>query len=312
MKRATALLPLLAAAGFAGACQSSPATARIEGDVVHVAVGGQPFTTVHSAATPRPYLFPVLGPGGVPMTRSWPMAEAPHEEHDHPHHQSLWFAHGSVNGYDFWQGSHKNERIELAGSIRIEPASDRVRVHASYRWMAEEDAFVLADERTLAFAGGEDARTIDFTLTLTPGDSPVVFGDTKEGTMAVRLHPALQLRGEVAAGTVRNSEGVTGADCWGKRARWVAYSGPIDGRERGVAMFDHPANPRHPTWWHARDYGLFAANPFGVHDFEGKPARTGDLAVAAGEHVAFRYRLVFFAGAWTPERIEAEYADWAR
>ena len=282
-----------------------------ENGQVRVEIDGEHFTTVHYAATPRPHLFPVFGPGGIPMTRSWPMAEAPGEEQDHPHHQSLWFAHGSVNGYEFWSGSGRNERIEFGGRIELSTQGGATTLLTDYRWMAEEDVLVCTEVRRLVFRGDEDDRTIDFETTLTAGEEPLVFGDTKEGTMAMRLHPALRLQGEVAAGSMRNSEGVEGAACWGKRARWVECYGPVEGVPVGVALFDHPSNPRHPTWWHARDYGLVAANPFGVHYFEKKPAGTGDLRVEPGSSITFRYRILLHSGQWEAEWVQRAYDDWA-
>jgi hypothetical protein len=79
-------------------------------------------------------------------------------------------------------------------------------------------------------------------------------------------------------------------------------------------MFDHPKNPRHPTWWHVRDYGLFAANPFGKHDFE--PAhkanpKAGDLTIPAGGRVTFRWRFYFHAGDEKTARIAEQFAAYA-
>lgn len=114
--------------------------------------------------------------------------------------------------------------------------------------------------------------------------------------MAIRLAPTMRVKGPVAEGHMLSSEGLMDGDVWGQRAAWVDAWGPVDGQTVGVAIFDHPANPRHPTWWHARTYGLFAANPFGAHDFEQKPAGTGDLMVLPGQSVTFRYRFVFHHG----------------
>ncbi|MCH8980330.1 MAG: PmoA family protein, partial [Armatimonadetes bacterium] len=148
-------------------------------------------------------------------------------------------------------------------------------------------------------------------------DGRLVLGDTKEGTMAVRTHPNLKLaqpdefKGKLPVGHAVNSEGVTGPDIWGKRAAWVDYWGEVEGRTVGIALFDHPDNPRHPTWWHAREYGLFAANPFGVSYFEGKPAGTGDLTLAAGEEVRFRYRFLFHTGDPEAAGVLGKYNKWA-
>jgi hypothetical protein len=132
--------------------------------------------------------------------------------------------------------------------------------------------------------------------------------------MAIRLHPALRLKGKVATGHCINSEGDKDKDCWGKRAKWVAYWGVIDGKTCGVAVFDHPTNLRHPTWWHARDYGLVAANPFGITDFEkGKHKRgAGDYTLKQGETLDLRYRFVFFAGTAEQAKIGEKYEQWVK
>ena len=128
--------------------------------------------------------------------------------------------------------------------------------------------------------------------------------------MAIRLAPTLRVKGPVARGKAVNSSGVRGKGVWGKRASWVDYSGPVGEAVVGVAIFDHPKNHAHPTWWHARDYGLFAANPFGVHDFERKPRGTGDLLLPKGGSLRLRYRFVIHPGdAATAEvaRLWGEY-----
>jgi len=307
--RVVPLLALLAVGGcmtpatMATIHTAADGTARVELD-------GDPFATVHFAAAPRPYVHPVLAPGGVRVTRSWPMEVEPGEAHDHPHHTSLWFAHGDVSGYNFWAPSGRNERIELDEVLNLLEGTLGAVIHARYRWMAEEDVLVCTEDRWLVFDDDEEGRFIDFQSTLTPGDEPLVFGDTKEGILAMRLHPALRLEGEVAAGSIVNSEGERDGRCWGKRARWVEYSGLVDGVDVGVAIFDHPSNPRHPTWWHARGYGRVAANPFGIHDFEKKPEGTGDLTVEPGETITFRYRILIHTGKWKPAKIHAAYVSY--
>ncbi len=109
-----------------------------------------------------------------------------------------------------------------------------------------------------------------------------------------------------------NSEGVRDGATWGKRAAWCDYYGPVNGKIVGVAIFDHPQNPRHPTWWHVRDYGLFAANPFGLHDFENKPAGAGKFTVAAGTSVIFRYRLYIHQGEEKEAKVAEHYREYAK
>ena len=209
-----------------------------------------------------------------------------------------------MNGHDFWHDPAA--RIELVDEPWVMMHGGKASVIGEYRWVVGEEV-VLTERRALSFAQRGDARTVDVRIDLRATAGDVVFGDTKEGTFAFRVHPNLRLRGEVAKGTVMNREKVTGKDAWGKRSAWVAYQGPVEGTDVGVAIFDHPDNPRHPTWWHARDYGLFAANPFGAHDFERAPKGSGDLTVAAGEIATFTYRVLIFRGTRDHAQLEAEF-----
>ena len=263
-------------------------------DRVRVLRGDLLLTEYRFQSRSRPVLFPVVGLDGVERTRSWPVGDArPGEAKDHPHHRSCWFGHGEVNGYDFWAEGEGRGRVRHVQLDRAEVDGDGVaHIVAQNEWIGAGDRPVLTDRRRWSFRITDDGLAIDLDISLHAKHGPLVFGDTKEGTMALRLHPALRLRGEVATGEAQNSEGVTGRGVWGKRARWVDYRGTIAGRAVGVAMFDHPDNHAHPTWWHARDYGLVAANPFGVHHFERKPRGTGDLRIADGGVLRCRYRIL--------------------
>jgi hypothetical protein len=255
-----------------------------------VLAGGALFTTLRTEGLAKPSLFPVIAPGGAQVTRGYPIEPRAGEEQDHPHHTSLWFAHGDVNGHDFWT-SPKGEKIVLVGDPEHAEKEGVGTASATFEWRAGNGAVVCTERRVMTFRADEHARSIDFDFTLTPGKDAVTFGDTKEGAFAMRVCEALRLKGPSAKGSIRSSAGEKDAACWGKRAAWVEYAGPVEGRHVSVAIFDHPENPRHPTWWHARDYGLFAANPFGKHDFEQAPARSGDLTIKPGESLRLRYRV---------------------
>jgi hypothetical protein len=287
-------------------------------DRVRIEVEGALFTEYRFGVdAPKPFLFPVLGPGGVPFTRSFPMAEVAGEARDHPHHRSLWFAHGSVGGIDFWL-----ERPGVTGVIRhdalVETSSGSIGVlRVRNRWTGPKGEPVCTDETEIRVSTQGRSRLLDYAITFTAlPDKPLVFGDTKEGTMALRLTPWLtpphKVKGVEVPSEARmvNSEGGSGAGIWGQRAAWVSYSGKNAGRTLGVSMIESVANPRFPTWWHARDYGLFAANPFGRHDFEAKKdePRLGEMVVPPGKSVTFRYRLVFHEG----DAAAASIADMAR
>jgi hypothetical protein len=177
----------------------------------------------------------------------------------------------------------------------------------------------LSDKRLLTFSLVPGGRTIDWRIELAASHGPVLFGDTKEGGMGIRTRTELQLKGNskqgatAAKGQALNSEGVRGGEVWGKRADWIDYWAEIDGRTVGVAFFDHPDNPRHPTWWHARDYGLISANPFGIHDFEkGKPADAGNLEIPEGKSVTLRYRFIFHEGDAEKAGISRLYEEYSK
>jgi len=319
MARALGLwLTSIAVAGVcaAGAAEPAPGVSLTPlTDRVQVRIDGQLFTEYVVAGAPRPYCYPVLGPGGVPLTRGYPMENAPGEEHDHPHHRSLWFAHGQVNGIDFWSDAPGHGRIVHDRFLELSSGAEVAVLRAADRWLDAAGSEVCTDERTLRFYRGDAGRRqLDLEVAVVAGAAPVVLGDTKEGTMALRLHEQMRVTlpgGKPGTGHIFTSTGLTDGAAWGKRAAWCAYAGPVDGKTFTVAILDHPQNPRYPTWWHVRDYGLFAANPFGQHDFEKAPLHSGDFTIPAGGRTAFRYRLLFLAGAASPETVGAEFAAWS-
>jgi hypothetical protein len=275
-----------------------------------VEIDGALFTELHVRGAARPYLYPVIGPTGENMTRHWPMKEGANEQKDHPHHRSLWFTHGDVNGHDFWHGKRGEQIVpDRVEAMTSGPGTGVLR--RRNRWELKGGKVVCTDTRTLRFHRRPDCRMIDFEVTLHASHGPVTMGDTKEGTMAIRVAPTMRLRGKVGRGHILNSEGVRDNATWGKRAAWCDYHGPLAGKTVGVAIFDHPGNPKHPTWWQVRDYGLFAANPFGVSYFERKPRGTGDVKIAAGKGLTFRYRFYFHAGDTARARVAEHYRTYA-
>jgi len=279
---------------------------------VTVEVGGSLFTELVYGGHMKPVLFPVIGPGGNMMVRQWPMREAaPGEEKDHPHHRGLWFGHGNVNGTDFWLETPKAGKVVVQGVPEITSGPGTVTLQTKESWQKPDGAEVMTSATTVTCGAEGGDRFIDYTITLSAGAEDVIFGDTKEGTMAIRVNPLLNFKGAVAQGTAVTSEGKTGAAAWGTHAKWVDYTAPMEGGVTGVACFDHPANLRHPTTWHARDYGLVAANPFGLHDFQKKPEGTGDYTMKKGASLTLRYRWLFHTGDTASAKIEDRWQAWA-
>gem|GEM_PF-30052 len=280
-------------------------------DKVRVEIDGKLFTEYYFKKVPRPYFYPVIGPTGEALNRHWPMKEGEDEEHDHPHHRSLWFTHGDVNGHDFWAEERGSGKIVHDKFLQVGSRDDAGVIQSQNRWVAEDGEVICTDTRTHTFYYRPEGLMMDFDVTICASHGAIKLGDTKEGSMAIRLAPTMRLKGKVGQGHIINSQGDRDGDTWGKRAAWCDYYGPVKGEVVGVAIFDHPENPRHPTWWHVRDYGLFAANPFGVHDFENKPRRTGDITLAAGDSLTFRYRLYFHKGDYRQGQVARQYRIYA-
>ncbi|MDB6027586.1 MAG: Transrane protein [Verrucomicrobiales bacterium] len=268
-------------------------------DRLRVEIDGKLFTEYFFADVPRPFCYPLIGPGDLPMTRDYPMQSPPGEEHDHIHHRSFWYAHGDVNGHDFWAETKTNPIVHQK-FLAVKSGKKSGVIHSQNKWITGAGKWICSDERKLTFHSDTNPKIIDFEIKLMASNGDVVFGDTKEGSLAIRVAESMRVAPgtdkKAPRGHIVQSTGLTDTNTWGKAAEWCDYNGLVQGKQVGIAILDHPKNPRHPTWWHVRDYGLFAANPFGVHHFQNKPAGTGDLKIAAGKSVTFRYRVVLHEG----------------
>lgn len=311
----TALRSLLLLSAFS--VQASPAPLTAVDDpkrgVVAATLDGEELLTLDYRNYAKPVIATFFGPNHVNLLRHWPMRDAaPNEATDHPHHKGLWFTHGAVNGVDFWAEGADKGKIVVKGQPELSKPGNLLTIKTSEVWQKPDDAPVCTSTTTIGCGrDGLEQRWLDYTITITASEGDVTFGDTKEGTMGLRSHPALNLKGKAATGHAENSEGGKDAAIWGKPARWVDYSGTIDGKPVGIACFDHPSNLRHPTTWHARDYGLIAANPFGLSDFEKKPKGTGDHTIRKGESLTFRYRWLFHTGDAAAAKVDEKWKQWA-
>jgi hypothetical protein len=284
------------------------------GGKVRIEIRDELFAEYHYKDVPRPYLYPILGPGGVEMTRSWPMKEGEGEDRDHKHHRSLWWSHGDINGVDFWSESATAGKILHDKFLGFKSGSDWGHFREQNKLVASDGNVIATEQRVIRVYNSKDDRLLDFETTLSAASGELTFGDTKEGAMGIRIAESMRLKrgGKAGEGHIVNSEGVRDGEAWGKRAKWCDYYGPVKGQVFGIAIFDHPSNPRHPTWWHVRDYGLFAANPFGAHDFEKQPAGAGKLVVPAGKSVTFRYRFYFHRGDEKEGKVAEQYERFAK
>lgn len=283
--------------------------------VLDVSIAGKPFTTYHYADElkrpyVRPFFWPVVLGDGVQITSDQTQA-APGKNGkiDHPHHRSVWVGLGDVNGANHWDfmtnplPKQRHVRFSRIGADGFEEELD---------WEGKDGKSVILHEvRTVRFLDYADgSRGIDLTTKLTAANGDVTIADTKEAGLA-----ATRVNGQISAKpTLINSRGAQGEKAvWGKPAEWVDESGQIDGKPYGLAIFDDAKNPRFPTTWHAREYGLVAPNEFGLHEFDkSQPKGAGDLKIANGQSVTFRYRIVFHAGDAQAAKIVEKYDEFTK
>ena len=255
----------------------------------------------------RPYLHPVIGPHGIPITRGFPMiANVPGESTDHPHHRGIWSAYGEVGGVDNWAETDRSGRTVHRCFAELQAGPVFGRIIAVGDWVdSKASKIVLAERRDIKIYDSKYGRFFDVVLTLTAKDSDVLFGDTKEGGfISVRVASSMDV---TRGGRLENARGGIGEpEVWGKRAEWCDYSGPLGGRIAGIAVLEHPSSFKHPTYWHARDYGLMSANPFGISAFLGGN-HNGDYVLRAGESIDFSYRVYIHEGGASEGEVSSMY-----
>lgn len=280
-------------------------------DKIDIAVDGKPFTTFHFGTdVGKPYLAPLRSASGKIVTRHYPMEQVEGESRDHPHHRGLWFSYDDVNGIKFWENdpSYKNPKIGHIIARAADWSEKSGTLTATFDWKEPDGKTLLTEKRVMLFHADPVLRIIDFDITLTSGQD-ITFGDTKEGAFAIRLADDLS---EKRSGKMVNAEGQeTMKNVWGKQSNWVDYSGTVDGEKLGVAMFDHPSNPHHPTYWHSRDYGLFALDPFGQKAFDPK-AKESLWKLPSGQSLRFRWRVVIHPGDAQSAHIAALYTEFTK
>ena len=283
-----------------------------------VRLGGDLFTTYHhDAGHNKQFLYPVIGPTGRGMTRGYPMVpDAPDEKHDHPHHKSIHVAHGDVNGVDLWSelDDHGYQRhVAFAPAFGAGDAFVSGPVCGAFRsrshWVSRNEQPVVTEEKqVVVYTPAPDARLLDIAVILHATEGPVRFGDTKEGAMlSVRVASSMDADD---AGEIVNAYGGRGEDeCFGSRAQWMDYVGPVDGNTVGLAVFDHPTSFRYPTYWHVRNYGLLHANCFAWREFLGHPGVDGSYVLPEGARLRCTFRVYLHTGNTQDARVKDRYHD---
>jgi len=293
---------------------------------VDIFVGDKPFTSfLYPDTLEKPVLFPIHAANGAIVTRGFPLDPRPGEPNDHPHHVGLWLNFENLNGLDFWNNSYAipKEKKYLYGWIRtdkieaVKSGKTGILVYHA-NWVNQQKQVLLEETTRFEFSGTQNQRIIDRITTL-KADTAAVFNDAKDGMLGLRLAHELQIPAtedqkftdnkgnitivkagtdKVANGNYITSAGKTGNDAWSTRGVWCKVFGKMGADSVSIAIIDHPQNPNYPTFWHARGYGLFAANPLGEKIFtNGKSEK--NLSLKKGESVTFKYRIVITSGTET-------------
>jgi hypothetical protein len=306
---------------------------------VDITIDGKPFTSyIWPTTLKKPVLYPLRTANGTVVTRGYPLERRPGERDDHPHHAGLWFNYESVNGIDFWNNSDaiKPEDVSKMGAIvhrsivSAKSGSQQGDLDVETDWVTFDKKVLLREQTHFVFRGGPAFRSIDRITTLRALDEKVDFKDAKDGLLGLRVVRALEIpsdkpevlytdaKGHATTvpamdntgvnGTYLTSEGKKGDAAWGTRGRWCNLSGLVGSEPVTITILDHPANPGFPTYWHARGYGLFAANPLGQKIFS-NDKQSLNFSLAPHASVTFRYRILISSAMATPESTEAAYKD---
>ena len=293
---------------------------------VDVMIGGKLFTAYAWPDTVmKPILYPVLTASGTEVTRGFPLKPRPGERSDHPHHIGIWLNYGDVNGFDFWGNSYEIPaeirkvrcgKIIHLGIEKVTAGKGEGVLATRSSWIDPFGKEVLSEKTEYHFIAKGSLRIIDRVTTLTATHGDVKMNDTKEGMFGIRVARELELpskeevtltdaRGNPTkvkqmsnagvTGNYKSSEGVTGDAVWGTKAKWMDLSGNIGSEKISLVISDHPKNLSYPTYWHARGYGLFCTNPFGVKDFT-KGKESLNYVIANGKSLTLRYRVIVSSG----------------
>lgn len=298
---------------FSGCSSSDRVTFVEKENQVDVLIDNEPVASYrYGARLTKPILFPVYTPSGIKVTRGFPFENVEGESTDHPHHTGIFFTYDEVNGSGFWNNTFFPPQIQ---HIKFEEKTngDKGVLKTESLWVGKNTNPLLKERRMMTFVPGRHETVIDFDITLTALVDTVVFNDTKEGMFAIRV--AQWLREEDQTGQYLSSNGDVGEkNVWGKRAKWARLEGQMGEKKAGIVIMNHPKSVNYPTFWHARAYGLFSANPLGQYVFETargveNPQKLA-LTLGKGESARFLFRVIVYDGSRSVEELEKRFEQY--
>ncbi|MCE5249652.1 PmoA family protein [bacterium] len=284
----------------------------VQGDnAIDVMINGRRVTSyVYKPELTKPVLFPVMTFAGTVVTRGYPFEDIAGESRDHPHHTGVFFTYDEVNDTRFWAATASPPKIRQVKITGMKGGSDKGTLSVILHWEDMNGKPLLEEKRIMVFRPGVNEYSIDFSMTLTALDTTVVFKDTKEGMFAIRVASWLQEKD--GTGSYISSRGAeTAQNIWGRRAEWVRLEGDHNGGKVGIAILNHPSSTNFPTFWHARDYGLFSANPLGQSVFEQgtgvENPKPFELTLKPGKSALFRFCMIICDGPRTKAEIDKRF-----
>ena len=321
MKRPTVFTFLLSLPLF---CNAASFSVEQDEEAVTIQLDGELFTRyVLGGEGNKPYFWPLLGPGGVPMTRNYPMKNVEGEKQDHPHHRSMYFGHQNMNGFNTWhekltiEEQARGNAAKLAKGMKTLGKTETLKirkaaVEGDHAVLETESVYldasgrpILEDERLFIFRVDPEtgSRMVDVSITFVGTQPTIKLGDIKDAGFSIRVAHSMTVDAG-NSGQIINSEGHQGKKAWGKRAAWCDFHGPVEGKTVGIAVLNHPSSFRFPTPWHVRTYGLLTANPFGLRSVA-REGGSGDVVLKRGDRICLNYRVILHEG----NEVDAKIKD---
>ncbi len=281
---------------------------------IDILVDGKLFTTyLYKPDLTKPVLYPVHSPSGIVVNRGYPLIEIEGESRDHPHHAGIWFACDEVNENKFWNTKEPPPQIKHIKVVKMKGRKSKGTLSVVLHWVSVKGQILLEENRIMVFYPWDSMYAIDFSITLTAKDTTITIHDTKEGLFAIRV--ADWLSEKYGTGRYLSSKGnETEAEVWGTRANWVRLEGEKNGKKIGVVILNHPQSTNYPTFWMARGYGLFSANPIGQYVYQKyhqvEDVQPLNLTLDKGKSALFKFRLIIYENELTKEQIDRIFENY--
>jgi hypothetical protein len=224
-------------------------------------------------------------------------------------HPGIWLTFAGINGNDYWRLKKKTEHEMFSVTPEGGPGKGTFTVSNFYLDSKDSTGNRIAHEICkYTILVRPNYYLLIYDSTISSDKSDLVFGDDQEYGLGIRVQTPIEER---YGGQILNADGLKGAKkAYGKASNWADYSGVMGSTLVGMTVMPDPKNFR-PSWYHTRDYGLIAANPFGREKVAG--GEKSEVLVKKGEkfHLGFGVA-IYSAAAGTDVDRHAMYKDYLK